>query len=559
MTLGTVLMIVALLATVGMALAGGMLSHHFALSRDTQRDAARNLGRSVVGLAIEKVVENPTLGQNGPSTPLQVQLPGELSDSVGLLTFDPDQARQLRIPLSLNNLEKPQSVLDHRGQPVPPNAVRLFGVGRCRGVDQVVEVTLVVPPFPWALAAAGNLRGEEGLEVGALPNMPTTQDPNQRLLPADLASNGDVFLGRNSQIEGDVRAAGQVEFDPSQPDSVRVRGEVLTQASPIRLAELQMAAFDPQSRGVSSTPLLDAEFSTPEALVGAYRRAGPLHVTGNLKLDGGLLYVQGDLVVDGGFEGKGMIVTTGKLEMRGQGQFEGTNAMALLSGGDMELHGQGKLQSRVNGLVYSKGNFRAESLSVYGTVASLGEAVFRDSRMVGIPGTDKYGGQRTPPGSAGEQDEFSVYEIPLGSGSGLSLTPAINVASPRKYIVRFGVQVDRTQSQQTVTYRIFDGNGQPIPGHPQVEGVNKREFPGLLTSLTTYPNSDNFTTWVNQQLDGPTIYNKMVAVAPSLEVVIGDPGGGGDDDEPPVIPPVDLSQVYQLHEQIRMCQWKETQ
>ncbi|MEW6283337.1 MAG: hypothetical protein AB1758_32310, partial [Candidatus Eremiobacterota bacterium] len=150
LSLGSTLLVACLVVTLGLALSGVSVTHLNLSARATSSSSARDLARSVLALAVERIQGNADFGVTGPATdvdPLRVRFgaaPGE-----GLLTFDPAEARRLGIPLSVNNLAGGRSLTAPDGQTVPTQSAYLVAVGRSGGLQRRVEAVLHLPPFPY--------------------------------------------------------------------------------------------------------------------------------------------------------------------------------------------------------------------------------------------------------------------------------------------------------------------------------------------------------------------------------------------------------------------------
>ncbi|MBS2038586.1 hypothetical protein JST97_26640 [bacterium] len=360
--LGVTLVVVSLIATLGFALASMSVSHLQLLSRVENEAYALDLARSTAHLAIEKIFSNRNFGATptGDSS-LNLHLPTAPPLAVGLLSFSPDQAHQLDIPLSLNNIAGARSLTSSGGMVVPPQSVHLVAVGRCRGVSRQVEVVLLRPAFPYAASSDGPIVSSGGLQVASR----TSQDGAQTepLKPADLQSNSGIRLGPDSVVHGDVRAGGQIQLN-----GTRVLGQVWPNSDPLELPRLKALDYDPGSGAIN----LQGTYSQP-TFTGKLRRSGSLQVQGDVNLQGALLFVQGDLTIQGALKGTGVVVTTGQLTVTGQTEMTSADQVALLAGGRIRLEGQGQVGSSVRGVVYSEGGVVAHRLRLEGSLLSYSE------------------------------------------------------------------------------------------------------------------------------------------------------------------------------------------
>lgn len=374
MSLGSSILFVLLIATLAFALSSLSLSHLSLMNRSSSEQMARNLARSVVARAIDRLLEDQGFGVEREGVVLDVAFSG----SSAWLAFDQDQARSRGILYSTNNLEGTNAVEGAAG-PVPAAAAHLVGVGHHAGTTVTVETYLHVPAFPYAVASAGPIRSSGGLLVAGLKGEP--EGPALELEPAtmgtaDIASNSGaeeaVWLAGVSTIRGDLQAAGRVIFEAEE--EVAVLGEVRNYAEPVELPELTFDDYDPRVQGLPHQTLASDFYNEgPTILSGSTVREGGLTVEGGLKLEGGVLLVEGDLVVRGGLEGEGIVMVEGDVTIEGGTELRGGNELALMARGDVKLSGSGNRGSYFQGLVYTGGGVEADSISVVGTLIARGE------------------------------------------------------------------------------------------------------------------------------------------------------------------------------------------
>ena len=395
-SLVSVLMWVALVATLGFALAGLSIHHLSAMANQSCRQEALNLARSAVSQGIERLMVDTAYGKLPSTAPLlQVELSGTRPGAVGLLTFTPSLANDQEIPCSVNNLEGTAALPGSLRHVVPPAQAQLIGVGKSGGVTQKVVAYLAVPPFPYSLASAGPVRAEGGVTVGALPALPDGPvAADSTLLPADILSNdgtsGSIFLGANTRVTGDVRAAGAITLDPTAPEgSILVEGMLKASSSKEKIPHIPLHDYDPQAADKPFTNVESANYPGHMVIDGSNRRPGSLRVDQGLELRGGLLYVDGDLTISGGLTGKGVVVATGKVTVSGQSELVAGGGVALLAGKDLTLAGSGSQGSYLQGLVYTEGLFQADRVSVVGTLIAAGDGsdpvTLHDSRLLTPP------------------------------------------------------------------------------------------------------------------------------------------------------------------------------
>lgn len=353
----TTLVFLAVVATLGFALASLSVQHLSAAASQENRQQALLLGRSAVSMAIARLMKS----QPAPGL-LQASLPGTRPGAVGLLTFETNRG----LAYSTNNLQGDTAVAGWGGRSVPRHAALLIGEGRSGGVVRRVEALLAVPPYPYALASAGPVDARNGVVIAGLPAGSSQLNPDTTgvtLQPADMLSNDAgaqaIFLGAGTRVTGDVKAAGTVRLDPA----ALIEGRVTNGAAREQIPNIPLANYDPQS---GPHTVLTAAPTGP--LSGAFRHQGDLNCTQGLQLDAGVVYVDGDLTVSGGLRGKGMVVCTGNLTVNGQTDFQSGNGLAVLAGGDLKVSGSGQAGSFFQGLLYTKGSFEADRVTVVGTM-----------------------------------------------------------------------------------------------------------------------------------------------------------------------------------------------
>ena len=419
----TTLVWISLVSTLGLTLAGLSVQHLFAVGADARGQQALNAARSVVALAIGRLMKDQTFGQK--DSLLHVQF--EQSESEGMLCFDSSEAQRLGIPASLNNIDGTQPKLGWMDKAVPRGTVHLIGVGRSGGISKRVEAWLTMPAFPFAMAAAGQIRAYGGVTVGGLAEMPETARAisDSELIPADLLSNNGqneaVFLGANTRVKGDVRCLGGVVLDPNAPQgSIQVDGLIRSGGEREYIPQIRLQEYDPRELERDFRELDDVRFNESTPLSGVARRQGNLECNNGLKLDGGILYVDGDLQVQGGLTGKGLVVATGKVLLEGQSQLETGSGLALLADGDVEIRGSGKQGSYFRGMVYTNGGFSADKVSIVGPLVAGGAdrtVALRESRLILPPPDEEFEVGEEPPDGGGPPPPPAPPPAPPSSSS----------------------------------------------------------------------------------------------------------------------------------------------
>lgn len=380
----TTVLWLALVATLGFVMAGLSVQHLNASTLQENRQQALQLARSACSLGLARLAQDTRFGAEAPGGGL-LEVPGG-----GRLTFDPDLAASQGLLASTNNLEGANSVQGAEGRTVPSHSALLIGEGRCGGVVRRVEVVLGVPPFPYALAAAGAITARRGVTVaGVQKKLVAPLSPTELLVPAHLLSNDGspdaVFLGPGTNITGDAQAVGQVQLDPSAaPGTIHVQGRVRSGAAAQKIPRINVANYDPQAGDAAFTTLAAATDSGAAVLSGAFRRQGDLTITGGLKLDGGLLYVHGNLTVGAGITGKGLVAATGNITVRGQSDFRSGNGVAMLAGKNLTISGSGATGSYFQGLLYTEGTLDADHVTLLGSLIAADEhqVTLEEARVV---------------------------------------------------------------------------------------------------------------------------------------------------------------------------------
>jgi Tfp pilus assembly protein PilX/cytoskeletal protein CcmA (bactofilin family) len=382
LSLGTVLIVSLLVVTLGVALAGSSVLNLRFSQHSSNQSKALNAARSVVAAAAQEVFSESTFGADGTDN-IEIRLStGEL----GRLAFNETQANDWGILYSTNNLEQSDSKLGSGGQTVPGGAIRLIGVGESDGVSRRVEAIIKENKFPYAVASTVEVTSQGELTIGGLD--PSGSWAPEDLLPADLVSNADsgpsVDLGPDTLVTGDVQSPGTIRVQ----DPAKVKGEVREGAAPVEMPEVDLNQYDPSLTGASFETLNTPDYSGLD-LEGAARREGDLRVTGDINLDGSLLFVDGELEVTGGIKGTGIVAVTGGARVERAVNISGANQVALLTGGETFLGGTGQNGSFFQGLVYTRGRFHAQRVTIIGSLvvnAPAGnEVILEETRLLYTP------------------------------------------------------------------------------------------------------------------------------------------------------------------------------
>lgn len=366
LSLGTTLMVVAVLVVVGLTVVAVSLQTLHVSVRLGSLAKARQAAESVVSVGIENLLANPQYGlSRSPGD--QIAISPRAGDAWGHLAFE-------GAVYSTNNLAGEGPVPGYAGRAVPPHCAHLIGVGTSGGVRRQIETVVRVPPFPYAIACSGPFESSGGLYLAGVASpqdvrAESTALPTAKLRPAHLLSNGigpqAVRLGPNTTIAGDLRSAGGIQMDPS---STQILGEMVRNGSPRSIPRLDVASLDPLLTGRSDVAFLGKSTAAAPAYQGFVRRQGDFSITGGLILDNGVLFVQGNLKIDGGIRGVGAVLATGSVQVEGATTLSSDDRLALVSGEGMALRGQARDASFYQGLIYSGGSFTADRITLVGSL-----------------------------------------------------------------------------------------------------------------------------------------------------------------------------------------------
>ncbi len=361
--MGLVLTVAALALLAGFTAAGVSVTNLRVSTRLSNLAVARNLAESAVQEGLARL--HADLGAEKPVLIDGVGL-GLPEGSRGFLTFD----KSLGEPFSTNNFlgEHP----DGWQRVVPDQTAHLIGVGESGGVRRQIEVVVHLPEFPVSMACDGPVTVTNSF-IGAfrpeddrpwVPGSGYSVDKDE-IEPGHLVTNSEsndaCVLDKKTTITGDLQSRGQVHLN-----GAKVEGEVRApwgQRAPV--PDFDLAKFDPKSNPNIHYEELP-QVLTGLTLVGNARRQGTLTLSGDLRLDNAFLFVDGNLTVNGAFRGVGAVVVTGKCEFNGAVEVTSNEQIAVLSGQGMEAFGDGPDRSLFKGLLYTKGPFEANGITIVG-------------------------------------------------------------------------------------------------------------------------------------------------------------------------------------------------
>jgi len=319
-------------------------------------------------LAEAKLRENPEWGKNPATDVLKVpQLASDSAGSEGVVAFTTSTTNKDR-SLSLNRFGM-EPAPTATGLNLPENSVHIVAVG----THATVEGILAVNPFPFAIASTGPLFSSGPFLVGSLDD-PAALDNATDLQKAlkrgsvlsNAAGNSISFSGGPVHITGDVVCVGTANVG----SSVTVDGEVKENRQPKPIPEFKLSDFDTAAK--DGVRILETTHLTqPEAFEGYVRAAGDVQVDGKLDLSEAIVYVDGSLVVRGQLTGRGALFVTGDVTLEST-SLGALDEVALISGGSLRITGKSKEQSRLAGLLVSKGDLSLSGVTVVGAVVAAG-------------------------------------------------------------------------------------------------------------------------------------------------------------------------------------------
>lgn len=375
-SLATVMMVVAMMMALAFTVVAIAFNHLNLSNKSVNSSKAHLLAEATLAKTIDAIAKNPDFGLTGTAEEKTVRVTFDSlpEGSAGVLSFDPDVASSEGVAYSTNN--KSESPTNGAGSKmVPGESFHLVAIGHVKNSTARVETVIVVPKFPFSVAAEGAIRSNGGLVVASVRpgvpydlNYPIHEDD---LEPGHMVSNsksGDdaIILSGENKIYGDLQSSSgaTIAADTS------VLGEIRLNASDESLPKVHASNYDPEAEpGLqvvnSGAGQLDVE--------GYNKSYGDLTVDNGIKLNGGVLYVDGNLTVNaGGVTGKGALITTGKLTIYGDGEAATDRQAALISDGDITLKGATTDKAKFAGLVYTNGKLKAENLRLAGVFVAAG-------------------------------------------------------------------------------------------------------------------------------------------------------------------------------------------
>jgi cytoskeletal protein CcmA (bactofilin family) len=368
--------------------------------RASAAEGSRRLAEATAQTTIARLLKQPDL--NPTTLPrLNLQL-ASYPEGQGWLALDPTQATALGIPLSVNNLQGTANRPGWGSTVVAPQRACLVAVGRYRKTECRLEVMLHVPSFPYVVGSSVPLKAADGLKVFGVASRDALSGgfdaiPDDQKVPGHLVTNAQdsgsesaLSLLGSSRVEGDAQARGNIVV----AGSASVTGEVRPQAELAPLPHVDVTTLDTASKPGTSE-ITAATLNSPR-LEGFFRRSGDLTINGGLDLQGAVIYVDGSITIAGGVKGKGAILATGSVTVRGGGSLTGdSDQAAILARGNVTLHGTPGQPSEFRGLIYSEGNLDSRHTRIAGSMVinnpnPSGTGYFEQVQLAETPDIDHF-------------------------------------------------------------------------------------------------------------------------------------------------------------------------
>lgn len=397
--LPTVIMVVALMMLLAFTVVGVAFNHLNLTFRSSNSMRAQELSEAVLAIAIERVrldVENFGIKGTADDKTIRLSLDKLPEGNIGVLTFDSNRAKALRVPVSTNNRTDSSVEGSNPRFGVPGQAVHLVARAEVGGAVSVMEALIEFPKFPYSIASKGPISSSGGLVVAAVRqgvdySLGGPIDPSA-LEPGSLVSNSQgsgpaVTLAGDNMILGNLESASGADLSIG----TKIFGETKLYTDPVPLPQLDATDYDPlnpaSTHGAVDPDQVQMVNSGAGILSvkgynvfgqklsdGNYNPSATLTVDNGIRLKGGVLYVNGNLnVSSGGVSGKGAIIATGNITVHGDGEATTDNEAALVSNGNIVLSGASSEKAKFAGLVYSKGKLQATNMRLAGVFVAAGE------------------------------------------------------------------------------------------------------------------------------------------------------------------------------------------
>lgn len=315
--------------------------------------------------------KNPKInwGLNGETVQATTTPGMSPEEAYHIVTFDDGSG----FPHSTNNTTLTNDS-GYNGRVVPDGTIHVISTGYCKGQYRTVECVVEKPPFPFGLATSGAIVSADPIRVVGTSSQSgydsgETDRPGHILCnsPDGVVIGGDNNPDNTTNITGFVKSVGPVAI--AQP--AVVRGGIRSNAEATTLTDIEIQDFNLDAQGADGViTLIDNDYYEDLELDVMYKylSGGTLHFHGNANLQQAMLWVDGNLVVDGAVTGEGLIVVTGSVDINDGALLNGSDKMALLAGGDVDIgKDSGSPQANFfSGLVYTEGNLDARNITIVG-------------------------------------------------------------------------------------------------------------------------------------------------------------------------------------------------
>ena len=439
-SLATVMMVVAMMMTLAFTVVAIAFNHLNLSFKNSNNSKAKHLAEATLARAVDSIYKDQDFGRFGTAAEktIRVTLDSLPAGSEGVLTFDESTATAEGVPISTNNRTE-GSVTGGGARLVPGESFHLVAKGTVKNSFATVETIITVPKFPFSVAAEGQIKSAGGLVVASVRsdvpydlNYPIHEDDLQ---PGHLVSNSNVgdaavILAGDNKIYGDLQSSSGVTIE----DGTSVLGEIRTDAQKEVLPQTRASDYDPEGKAGMKT----VNSGAGQLEIQGYNKSyGDLTVDNGVRLDGGVLYVEGDLTVSaGGVSGRGALVSTGNITVYGDGEASSDNEAAIVADGNIILNGSSSEKASFAGLIYTRGNLKAEYLRLAGVFVAAGE-----SSNVEFKDTEVY-------------EDASKADIEVKTEVSFTIDPGIGPDTRTPYGYPIATEIDMSALQSNVeSYR----------------------------------------------------------------------------------------------------------
>lgn len=333
------------------------------LRRRENRVMARDLAYSLLDEMRYRVRHDASYGTTTGTleNSLRIQSYRSLQpDSEATLQFGRPGA--LLLDESLNNGSGNSGVVTPDGVKVPAHGLYLVAKARFGKGSVTLRQLLSVPAFPYVVATSGPFRTSGGFLLARIPAGVDFKGPipDKDYLPGHLLTNGQddssgtaLQLGPGTEIIGDAKAVGSATYNQNEVNLTQ--GQIFQNVKPEVLSPLNIQDYNPAGR-IEPVVLGSDHYTESKSVSGYASHRGSVTFEKGLKLNGGLLYVEGDVTITGGgVSGKGALVCTGHVIVKGGSDLGAPQTTAILAGGDVRLEGDDRIGSTYQGLIYAGG------------------------------------------------------------------------------------------------------------------------------------------------------------------------------------------------------------